>query len=100
MTKTVEDDEVHSIGRKHRIFTNPAPNYRASICTWSLQFKFETREQCTSFMFELLETSDIPWNINYEEQEGNNHIVSIDEMSWAKNLTLVSEILERVDYKG
>lgn len=97
-------DKPEYIGPKHRIFTDPSVlrpgGNRASVCTWDLTFTFFTRAQCISFINELLESSDIPWNVSYEQKDHNEHIVEIIGMSWAKNLTLVAEILERVDHKG
>jgi len=93
-------DNPDHLGRKHRIFMNPSVTGKASVCTWDLTFTFRTREQCTSFINELLETSDIPWNVSYEQKDNNVHVVDIVEMSWANNLKYVAEILQRVDHKG
>lgn len=92
-------DKPDHLGRKHRIFTAVSTDFKASVCTWDLQFSFSTREQCMSFINELLETSDIPWNVSYEQREDKLHVVEIDGMSWANNLTFVARILERVDHK-
>lgn len=77
-------------------------NSRASICHWNLQFRFHTKEQCQKFI-DLLMKEEIDYHFEYWYEMGDsvtppNYWVSIEDHSWAKNLTRVSKLLEKVDY--
>lgn len=81
----------------------PVVRGRASICTWTLQFKFLTREQCTKFINLYLEEFEYASNVEYEMILGDSltkdeHWVTI-ENSWANNLTRVGQLLEQCDYQ-
>ena len=81
----------------------PVVRGSASICTWNLEFRFLTREQCQKFINLYLEEFAYANNIKYEMVVGDSvvkdeHWVTIESMSWANNLTKVGKLLERCDY--
>ena len=78
-------------------------NSRASICHWNLQFKFHTKEQCQKFI-DLLMKEEIEYHFEYWYEMGDSttppdHWVSIKDQAWAKNLSRVAKLLEKVDYE-
>lgn len=82
----------------------PTVRGSASICTWSLEFKFLTREQCQKFINLYLDEFEYANNIKYEMVAGdsftkNEHWVTIEESSWANNLSRVGKLLEKCDYQ-
>lgn len=81
----------------------PTVGRRASICQWDLSFRFFTKDQCEKFIIEYMK-EEIPINFSYREEmsdgsQPNSHIIDIDEMCWANNLTRIAKILELVDYQ-
>lgn len=83
----------------------PTVRGRASICTWDLEFKFLTREQCKKFINLYLDEFEWSDNIKYEMVVGDSmtkdeHWVTIENSSWANNLTRVGKLLEKCDYQS
>ena len=81
----------------------PTVRGSASICTWTLNFRFLTREQCVKFINLYLAEFEYASNVEYEMIVGDSltkdeHWVSI-EGSWANNLTKVGQLLEQCDYR-
>lgn len=75
----------------------------ASICHWDLQFRFHTKEQCQKFIT-LLMNEDIEYHFEYYYNMGDSstapeYWIEIHDMSWAKNLARIAELLEQVDYE-
>lgn len=74
---------------------------RADICHWHLEFSFYDKEKVIEFLRLLLE-KDIDFPFSYEmvlTETRTKHVVTIEDMSWANNLTAVAKILEKVDYR-
>lgn len=74
----------------------------ASICHWDLQFRFYLKEQCQKFI-DLLMKEEIDYHFEYRYEMGDSstppeYWVEIHDMSWARNLKRVAELLEQVDY--
>lgn len=83
----------------------PVVRGSASICSWNLEFRFLTREQCQKFINLYLDEFEYAHNIKYEMVIGdsvtkNQHWVTIEDASWANNLTRVGELLEQCDYQS
>jgi hypothetical protein len=72
----------------------------ASICEWSLEFRFKTKEQCAVFFDKLFKT-DLRVSASCAEElaDRNSLFVCTVEGLWAKNLQIIAEILEEVDYE-
>jgi hypothetical protein len=88
---------------KKKELYQPVVGRRASICHWTLTFSFYTKEQCEKFITEYMK-EEIPINFNYRTSINDStnpmqHIIDIEDMSWANNLTTVAKILEKVDYQ-
>lgn len=82
----------------------PVVRGSASVCTWSLEFKFLTREQCKKFINLFLDEFEFANNIKYDKITGDSitkdeHWVTIEDFSWANNLTRVGKLLEKCDYE-
>lgn len=82
----------------------PTVRGSASVCTWTLEFKFLTREQCQKFIGLYLDEFEYATNIKYEMTVGdsftkNEHYITIEHGSWANNLTRVGKLLEKCDYQ-
>lgn len=82
----------------------PTVRNRASICNWTLEAKFLTREQCQRFINLYLTEFDEADNVSYRAVRGDSmlldeHYVVIENMSWAANLTKVGRLLEKCDYQ-
>lgn len=82
----------------------PSVRNRASICSWTLEFKFLTREQCLKFINLYLNEIDYSDNVSYRAVRGDSvildeHYVTIENMTWAGNLTKVGKLLEKCDYQ-
>lgn len=76
---------------------------RASICEWTLAFRFYTKEQCQRFI-ELLMAEEIDYQFEYYVETGDsstppNYRIQISQMPWASNLKRVAKLLEKVDYE-
>jgi hypothetical protein len=78
----------------------PCDNYRASICSWELEFSFLTREQCLKFINLWLTEFLPPTKITYQENSDDTHSVLIENGGWAHNLTRLAELLELCDYNA
>lgn len=83
----------------------PVVRGRASICTWNLEFRFLTREQCLKFINLYLEEFEYADNIKYDLVTGDSliaheHWVTIENNSWANNLTKVGKLLQQCDYES
>ncbi len=82
--------------------TKPIVGGRASICTWSVSASFLTKKQAVDAIHKLL-NEEIDFNVKFEktwdtaENKEKFHL-TIEDMSWANNLTTVAKILEEVDY--
>lgn len=82
----------------------PTVRGSASICAWSLEFKFLTREQCQKFINLYLDEFEFADNIQYsmvscDSITKTEHWVTIENSSWANNLTRVAQLLEQCDYQ-
>ena len=82
----------------------PTVGGHASICNWSLEFKFLTREQCQKFINLYLDEFGFADNIKYEMVAGDSitrseHWVTLENVIWANNLTRVGKLLEKCDYR-
>lgn len=78
----------------------PVVNGRASICNWSLEFSFRTRQQVVKFI-DLLLKDEIDFHFEYEyimTDKDYLYTVRIHDMSWADNLQRVAGYLKEVDY--
>lgn len=83
----------------------PVVRGSASICSWNLEFKFLTREQCKKFINLFLDEFEFANNIKYDMIHGdsitkNEHWVTIEDFAWANNLTRVGKLLEKCDYES
>lgn len=101
---TAATDPTKTLGTSPEETYRPVVRGRASICTWSLEFRFLTREQCVKFINLYLADFDYADNIKYEYIVGDSitqgeHWVTIEEVSWANNLTRVGQLLEQCDYQ-
>jgi len=73
----------------------------SDVCDWSLEFSFRDNRRCKKFIKRLLR---LPFTLTftYDEYCGDDgytrYRVQV-EGSWAKNLTLVSKMMEKVDYQ-
>jgi hypothetical protein len=87
------------MGEDRRIIING----RASICRWSLEAAFLTKEQAASVVQKILALSvDFPvsYSVEYSAREDRDvHVVRIGEMSWANNLVAAAEILRESDWQ-
>lgn len=71
-----------------------------SICEWSLQAEFKTREQAHGFIRDYLASDSNLISFNYDEElvhKGTKYIIHVSG-TWAANLSCVAELLERWDY--
>lgn len=78
----------------------PVVGGSASICNWSLRASFLTKEQAAKAVRKILK-EEIDFNVSYEPEMGGtrtHHVVSVEDMPWATNLSTVAKILESVDY--
>lgn len=88
---------------KRKIEDKPCVGGRASICEWTLTFRFLRKDQISEFIKLLFEDS-IDYNFECEykwDNSENRYIyeVTIYNMSWAYNLETISKLLQKVDYK-
>lgn len=72
----------------------------ADVCQWSLEFSFKDDLRCKKFIKKLLQ---LPYTIKftYSEfygDEGHRYYIAV-EGNWAKTLTVVSKLIEKVDYQ-
>jgi len=72
----------------------------ADVCQWQLQFTFRDDRRCKKFIKQLLK---LPFVLktsysSYFDGQHEQYQVEI-EGSWAKNLTKVSKMIEKVDYR-
>lgn len=86
--------------------TGPTVRGRASICQWTLEFRFYDKAQCSKFieLYMNLECTGSD-NIKYEVFRGDSltldeHWVTIEDGTWANNLTRIAQMLEKVDYNN
>lgn len=101
-TTTTITDPTETLGTDKPY--RPIVRGSASICHWSLEFKFLTREQCQKFINLYLDEFTYADNIKYMMVVGDSltkdeHWVTIAENSWANNLTRVGQLLEQCDYQ-
>jgi len=71
------------------------------ICKWHLEFSFKEKERVVEFL-RILMDQDIDFPFSYQtvfDETVERHVVMIDDMSWAGNLTTAAKILEGVDFK-
>lgn len=76
-------------------------NGRASICTWTLTASFLTKEQAKTAIDRIM-AEGIDFPVSYCKvfsDTREHHVVEIEEMSWATNLSTVAKILEGVDWR-
>lgn len=90
--------------KKEKTLYQPTVRGSASICSWTLKFRFLTREQCLKFINLYLKEFEYSDNITYEMVVGdsvtkNEHWVTIEDVIWANNLTRVGKLLEKCDYE-
>lgn len=103
-TNTKPTDTTTTPGTAPDQTYKPTVRGRASICEWTLEFKFLTREQCLKFINLYLKDFDHAHNIKYDYIIGDSvtigeHWVTIEDVSWANNLTRVGKLLEKCDYR-
>jgi hypothetical protein len=79
----------------------PVVGGRASICTWSLSAQFLTKKQAVDAITQLMaEPIDFPVMLERGMNETHDtYTVSIEGMSWARNLKRAAEILASVDHE-
>jgi hypothetical protein len=80
--------------------TNPIINGRASICEWELKLSFLDKNQAVDFIH-LIMSDEIDFKVYYEKeltQTNEKHNVEVSGY-WANNLTRVSKMAKKVDYK-
>lgn len=73
-----------------------------SICRWSLEFSFDTKEQATKAI-ELLNKDETDFTYTLEAAKTKDktvYIITIPFGLWASNLAAVADILKQVDFKG
>ena len=73
---------------------------KPSICKWTLTFQFKDKEQIKNFIDELMyEHVDFSFEFSPVMTETSIIYEMTVSCSWAKNLSTVAAILEKVDYK-
>ena len=77
------------------------PSGRPSICSWDLCFRFLVKEQAAKVIERLIEW-ECPVNFSYDENMSDHpyvYSVTIENMSWARNLYEVAKLLCHFDWK-
>lgn len=72
----------------------------SDVCKWSLVFSFKEKERVVEFIRILLD-QEINFPFEFEHRlldVGEDYTVTVNDMSWAHNLTTVAKILEGVDF--
>lgn len=103
-TKNTTATETEASGESTTEPYRPVVRGSASICSWTLEFRFLTREQCLKFINLFLDEFTYADNIKYNMVIGDSlikdeHWVTVENVSWANNLTKVGELLEQCDYR-
>jgi hypothetical protein len=76
---------------------------RASVCNSTLTVEFLTHEQCKRFISAMMETEAFnTTNFQFDTVKDDNetkYTVSVYEIIWANNLSILGKLLESVDFK-
>ena len=76
-------------------------NGKASVCTWRVQVKFLSADQCLKFITTMMKDFDPIPDFTFENNpETEGFIITIGEYSWANNLKILAEMLEDVDFSA
>jgi hypothetical protein len=79
---------------------NKTINGKAAVCHWGLILTFLDKEQAVSVVNGLLrEEIDFPVSYRTDMTDSRTiHIVEIEDMPWAANLSTVARIAKSIDY--
>ncbi len=80
----------------------PASHGSASICTWNISFHFYTKEQrdkAIKLILKRFEQAELnTWVEPGDSVTPSKYYISIENYSWANNLTDLGRLLEKCDY--